>query len=230
MGEIDKTTQDSLQKPGQTSGGEGETTPKDTAKTYTETELQKAISDALAQKGRDAKTLADQAAGLKAQQDAIQAKEAELAEIQKQIDEAELEAARYDPDKLRTYQARQAEKQQRQSVEAERRQLAKEKAELERSRAEHQAEIDGARQLAMETKIYEIAARHEVNPAILKELKLTTVEQVETVAKHLSGMTPKEQKEEAAQFTPDSGVTKGGTAEKSEEQQLKERYPSMHKK
>ena len=175
-------------------GSEG-TTP--TPKTYTQEDLDKALQADRIARGRDAKTLTDREASLTAQQSAIQAREAEMAEIQKQIDEAELEAARYDPDKLRTYQARQAEKQHRQSLEAERRQLAKEKAELDRSKAEHEAEIQAARQAAMEAKVYEIAAKHEINPAILKDLKLTTVEQLETVAKHLGGMTPKEQSAEA---------------------------------
>jgi len=194
---------------GQPSPGESQETPKPEAKTYTEQEVQKQISDALAKAGRDAKTLADREASLTAQQGAIQAREAEVAEIQRQVDEAELEAARYDPDKLRAYQARQAEKHHRQSLEVERRQLAKEKAELDRSKAEHEAELQAARQAAMEAKVYEIAAKHEVNPAILKDLKLTTVEQLETVAKHLGGMTPKEQSAEAAKMTPDSGVTIG---------------------
>jgi hypothetical protein len=68
----------------------------------------------------------------------------------------------------------------------------------------------------MDTKVYEIAARHELNPedlkAGLKDLNLTTVEQAEALAKRLkpTGERPPEGETEKKTTTPVSVPTTGG--------------------
>jgi chromosome segregation ATPase len=199
---------DEITKPGQdkeqpTSGGKPESTSTIQAKTYTEAELQKAKNDALAAAGRDAKALAEKEASLKAQEEAIKARKAEIEEIEKRIDEAELEAAKGDPEKLREYQAKKSYKDRLVNLENMKKDLDKREEVLNRSKAEHEEEVKTARETLLEIKIWEIGEKYGVDPVLLKDLNLPTVDQIEAVAKRLSEAAPKET------ITPDSGVTSG---------------------
>jgi len=219
MDETEGTKQDSLPGGGQTSAGAGGTTSTKDAKTYTEEEKQKevekAVSDALAEKGRDAKTLSDREAKLKDQEESIKKTKAEVDGWLKQKEEAELEEARSDPDKMHEYQRKQAEKQRKAELDAKEVDLKRREGEIERSKAEHEAEVKAARETMMEIKLWEIGSKYGIDPTALKELNLPTVEQVEAVAKRIGTLKP-EQKEEGETgskgtkpFTPDSGVTSG---------------------
>mgnify|MGYP000337451006 CR=1 FL=1 len=217
---------------GQPSPGETQETSQ-TAKTYTQEEVDKAINDALAAKGRDAKRLSEWEASLKSQQLEIEATKADIAEMQRRMDEAELEAARYDPDKLKEYQARKSIKDQMAELEKARKDLKRQQDELARSKAEHEAEVEAARKATLEIKLWEIAARYEVDPSLLKDLNPQTEEQAEKIAKRLSGLTKKPEGEKAKEFIPDSGVTIGAGGTPTTEQLDKmtpEQYAAWRKK
>ncbi len=224
---------DTLQGTGQPSPEAQETSPKD-AKTYTEEEFNKRVSDALAKAGRDAKALADQKASIEAQQQEIEATKAEIAEMQKRIDEAELEAARGDPSKLREYQAKKSYKDRIATLDAREKDLKKQQAAFARDKAEHTEKVRAAEEVTLGIKLYEIAARHELNPedlkAGVKDLNLTTVEQAESLAKRM-GQRPPETKGETT--TPVSVPTTGGTRSPTQEQREKmpmEDYAALRKK
>lgn len=227
MDEPKGNPQDSLQKPGQASGGTEGTTPKE-AKTYTEQEVEKAKNDALAAAGRDAKSLETKEAAINAREEAIKAEEAKIDEIRRQRDVEELAEARGDPDKLAAYQAKKGREQEDTDLKAQRSAIKKDREQLDRDKAEHEAEIKAARETQLEIELWKIAEAEGVDPVelkdMMKDLNLTTVEQAKVAAKRLN---KKPVDGTAKSLIPVSGVTSGGTGEKSEEKKLKERYPTM---
>lgn len=196
-----------LSSEGQTSEGEQETSQ---TKTYTEEEHQKGINDALATKGRDFKSLSEEKAAIKAEREAIETEKAKQADWERQREQVELEEARRDPDKLAAWQKRQTEKTRDAEFTKREADLKKSEADFRKREAEHEAEIKSARESRMEMAIFELGAKYEINPTVLKDsakdLDLTTVEQVEALAKRLSGM----QKRPSEAIIPASGVTSGG--------------------
>lgn len=214
MDEIAKASQDSLPTTGRTSDSVGESTSQGT-RTYTEDELRKAVNDALAKAGRDAKALASERARITAEREAFEAAKKEWAEKEKELEEAELEKAKADPDAFRKYQAKIAEERKR--LKERERQLIEKEAALERSRAEHEAELQAMRDLQREIKINEIAAKTGVDASFLKELGLENVEQIELVAQKLNNLIAKV-KGETAKISPDSGITSGSLGVFSPEQ------------
>lgn len=190
---MDETTkqQDASAKDS-SAGKEGSTS----ARTYTESDVQKAVSDALSKAGRDAKSLEGREQSLKEREEAIRAKEAET-------ETKELEEAKSDPQKLQTYQAKKARKEQQQDIEAQKAQVKKERAELERDKVEHEAELKAARETQREIAIWKIAEKYSVDPVMLKDLNIP-LDQTEAVAKRL-------QKPKEGETKVDSGVTSGGS-------------------
>lgn len=223
MSEKDETKeikQDSSQVTEDTSGGSKGSTSETKAKTYTEEEVQKVIkkaeSDALSKAGRTATALEKREAAIKAKEDAI-------AEQERQKDAAELEEAKTDPDKMAVYRAKQTRKQQETD-------LKKERAELDRDKADHEAEITAVREAQKEITIWQVASAKNIDPMRLKTLSdkfnIEGKENLEELAAEIASGKP----EPTTETKVDSGVTSGGIGEKSEEQRLKERYPSMYKK
>jgi len=208
--------EDTLQENGQPSSEEKGTSPKE-AKTYTEKEFQERVSDALAKAGRDAKSLADQKASIEAQQQEIDATKAEINEMQKRIDEAELEAATGDPDKLRELQAKKSYRDQLADLSTKKKELDRREAEITRKEAEHAETVKAAEQHQMEMSLWEIAAEAEINPQTLKdgvkELNLTTVEQAKALAKRLkpTGERPPGGEVEGEKVTPIPVPTTGSS-------------------
>ena len=190
MDKTNETKQDSSQVNEDSSGGGKGTTSDTEARTYSEDELGKAVNDALAKAGRDAKTLADKEADLNARQEAINAKQAEIDEQERQRDAAELEAARSDPNLMKVYQDKQSQKRESASIGAQKADIKKQRDALDRDKAEHESEIKAARETQMEIEIWKIAEAEGVDPAQLKDtmkdLDLTTVEQAKSVAKRLN--------------------------------------------
>ena len=215
MDEIKETQKDSPQELGKAPEGSEETTPKDQAKTYTEKEIEeikaKAAQDARVTAGRDAKTLSDWEASLKTQQQEMDDTKSEISKMQEQIDQAELEAARGDPVKLRELQAKKSYKTLLADLEGKKKELKKERDNFERDKAEHASKIKAAEETQLEIEIWKIANTESVDPVELKDtmkdLKLTTVEQAKTVAKRLN----KKPKDETPvkKSTHDSLVTSG---------------------
>ena len=204
MDETTKTTQDVSPAKGTPSGGKPGTTSEETPQTYTEEQTQKMVSDALSKAGRAAKSLEQRETDIKTREDAIRAKE----ETQ---EAAELEKLKEDPDALAAYKDKKVIKQER--------------AQLERDKAEHAAEIQSAREAQKEITIWQVASAKNIDPMRLKTLSdkfsIEGKEKLEELADEIgSGKTDK-------QIDVDSGMTTGGTGEKSEEQRLKDRYPTM---
>jgi len=231
---------DTLQgTPGQSSTVKDQGTSEEKSKTYTDEDVKKQVSDALAAAGRSAKQLADREASLKAQEESIKTSQAQIEEFQRQRDQAELEEAQGDPDKMREYQRKQAQKSQITNIESQKAELKKQQEELARDKAEHEAEVKSARETQMEVKLWQIAAAEKVDPVELKdtvkELNLTTIEQAQAVAKRLRKVAPKTSTDSGAEtteeqpFTPDSGVTSGTKGEYTPEQFEKLSMPEKAK-
>lgn len=180
---------------------EGQQGTSEQPRTYTEADMIKARSDALAAAGRDAKSIEKQRE--EANRLLAEAQEAADKARQRQRD-AELEAAKDDPDELsRIRKAHQIED----DLNKERTEFNKEKATLERERAEHQAEIEEAQSTKREIMVWDVATKHNVDAERLKDLsekyKLSTKEEIDELARQIG--KPKEP------VLSDSGRTTGGT-------------------
>jgi hypothetical protein len=246
MDETKGTTKDPLQPTGQASEGDKGITPKAETKTYTQEDVNRAIekakNDALAAAGRDAKTLAQRQADLDARDAGIKAQQAEIDDIKRQRDAAELEEARRDPSKLTAYQARKAKEQEQQSLQAEKEALKKDRAAFERDKAEHTAAIQAAQEMQLEIDVWEIGAEFGINPVTLKDtmkdLNLTTAEQAKALAKSMKDALKRPAETEGEtkpeeEFNPASGVTSGIGANPTNEQLDKasmEEYAALRKK
>lgn len=190
------TQQDSLER--QASAAQGETSEGKT-QTYTKTDVQKQISDALAAAGRDAKSIAairKQAESLKADADR------RAADVDRREQEHELrerESLSDDPAALSDFQ-RRADLRKR---EAETKRVAQE---ADRKLAEADAGLAEVAQWRREQAASVLASRYAVNASLLLEFTDGTTEKMEKLAQTLS--------ERGANTAPplpkpDSGVTKG---------------------
>jgi hypothetical protein len=226
-----------LSSEGQASEGEAQGTSTKEARTYTEEELNKATekakNDALAAAGRDAKKLSDWEASLKAQQSETEGTRAEISKIQEQIDQAELEAARGDPAKLKELHAKKSYKNMLADLETQKKELAKQRQQLDRDKAETAETVKAAQQHQMETKVYEIAAKYDLNPedlkAGIKDLNLTTVEQAEALAKRLGRLPEGEKKTTIPVSVPTSGGRHGEPTQEQLEKMSMEDYAAYVK-
>jgi hypothetical protein len=190
MDETKETQENSLQEKETASKGSEGTTPTEKAKTqYTQEEVDKLLQADRIKRGRDDKTLTNRGADLDAREEAVKAREAKADELERQQDAAELAAARGDPVKLAVYQAKQADKTRAKSLNEREAAIVKREQEQTRKEAEHAETVKSTQQTQLEMKLYEIAAKHEINPEELKkgmaELNLTTAEQVESLAKRI---------------------------------------------
>jgi DNA repair exonuclease SbcCD ATPase subunit len=201
MDETTGTAQDSVPVEEQASAGDAGSTSGQDASTHTDEEIQKAVSDALAAKGRDVKKLSAWEARLKAQEESIKAAKAGIEEFKRRRDEAELEEARTDSGKLIEFQRKKA-------LDVREAELKKQREELNRQRMEHDAEVKSAKETLTEIKLWQIGAKYGINPATLKGLNLPSLEDVETVAKQIGRIAP-QSSESAKSFNPDSGMTSG---------------------
>ena len=172
----------------------GEKGTSEQPKTYTEEEKAKAVSDALSAAGRIAKQLDQQREALEAERKQLTASRVQW---QREKDEAELEAARDDPDALKSLRARQ--KQSEREAELDRREQ-----ELKISGEKHAEALKGVAQYTKERNAHEIAARLNVDFELLMKFTDGSTEAMEELAKAL----PK--KGEATILRPDSGRTIGG--------------------
>lgn len=187
-------SQDSTKASGDTSGGSKGITSGKTPQTYTQEQTRNMVSDALAKAGRDAQTLEQREAAVKAQEDANKAE-------QERKDAAELAEAQGDPDKMAVYEKKQAEKQRRANLDTR-------EAELNKREAENAAEIQAAKEIQKGNTIREIATEHKVDPVRLKDLSvkfsIEGKEKLEELADEIgSGKTDH-------QIDVDSGITSGG--------------------
>jgi hypothetical protein len=175
--------------------------------------MQKAVSDALAKAGREAKALEAREARLKD----LEARETalKLAEEagQKAREGAELAALQDDPERLSVYQYRKKVKEQEEALKAER-------AKFDAERASHQEELTFAQKVRRSTVMGEIAG--EFQDGDPKELEQicdnlgigSEPERIRAVA-GVKWQKPSAKPEGEAGVKPDSGVTSGGSADTS---------------
>lgn len=210
---------DEIKEPKQDTSQVEDTPEKEKESTSTEPETftketqEKAVNDALSAAGRDAKTITEKSA--EAERILQNAKRIgdEAKEQRRKRDEAARESVKDDPDALKSLE----EKQRQRDVDTQLTEREeKVKGEEEHIKADkEQVRIQQRTQLAAE-----VAVAKGVNmDALLKLTQEDSREAMEATAELL----PK--KEEKLPLKTDSGTTTGG--EKSEEQKLKDRYPSM---
>jgi hypothetical protein len=138
-------------RQGQPSNGTDGSTSK-SPRTYTEAEYQKAVSDALARAGRDAKSLAEREARLKAREESSRRQEAEYNAVKK------------DPAKLSAYELRKKALEEQESLKGEKERLARERADFEQ-------DLTLAQKLKRSALIEEIAGEfRDGDPAELEKL------------------------------------------------------------
>ncbi|KKM24190.1 hypothetical protein LCGC14_1607570 [marine sediment metagenome] len=168
-----------------TPGDASKVSPEDTPK-YSQKAYEAAVHAAKSEAGRTVKAL-------EAREQAVRDVEAKEAERQKARDLKEREAVKGDPDKLSIVE-------ERQNLRNEKAEVARQKAENEATAAKNLVAIEAANATKLETAIFEIAKKHEVDPATLKKLNITDLKQLEGIAKAISEKKP---------FV-DSGKNKGG--------------------
>jgi len=219
MDETIETQENPLSETEKASEGSEGTTPTTEAKThYTQEELEKLLQADRIKRGRDDKSLTDRKATLDAQAESLKAGLAKIDEWERQRDAEELAEAKEDPDKWAKYQAEQVEKRRARSLDERESAIAKREQEQNRKEAEYAGKVKVAEEVTLGMKLYEIAARYEINPEDLKkdmkDLNLTTEAQVESLAKRLkpTGERPPEgeTKGEERITTPVSVPTIGG--------------------
>ena len=174
MDETDKATQDA-----KTSGSKATITSGGKEKTYTEREVTKMVSDMKAAAGREQKKLADQIEA--ARQDGEKANN-RLNELQKQIDEAELDKARDDPELLKLYQRKRETEDKVKDIESRERDLAKREAQLE-------SDKKAIAEANVEAMVVEVALKYGLSIETLENLGITDREQLDKVAERIAAFT-----------------------------------------
>jgi len=238
MDETEETQENSLQKKETASAGSEGTTPTAETKTqYTQEEVDKLLQADRIKRGREDKSLSDRKAELDAQQESMRDGLAKIDDWERQRDAEKLAEAQRDPAKMRAYQAEQAEKQRKRSLDEREATLKKERAEFEREKATTAEAVRAAQEHTLGMKLYEIAARYELNPEDLKkdmkDLNLTTEQQVENLAKRLKPAGERlpegEDKGEEKPITPVSVPTIGGRTGKLSPEQFEKLSPGQKK-
>jgi hypothetical protein len=209
-------------------------TPTATPKTYSEEEhqaaVEKAKNDALAAAGRTAKQLGDKEATLTSQEQAIKDGQAKLAERQRVLDEAELALVRQDPARLRDYQARKAKELELGEIEKAKEQLRLDKEAFNREKAEHAGTVQAAKDTLLEIGLWKIGTKYNVDPQVLKDLNLSSLEKAEEVAKRIGTRPPMGGAATQTELEPDSGLTSAGMAGQLTPEQFTKLSPEEKKK
>jgi hypothetical protein len=216
-----ETTKDTIpvsDTQGQDSTAETQRDSK-TARSYTEEEVEKKFSQQRSILDKKIASLEKQLKDSEATKSELEAMKQKLAGYEEQREQSELAEARRDPDKLAAWQKKQNEKTRDAEFATRETNLKKREAELNKREAEHAETVKAAQETQLEMALWEIGAKHKVNPVILKDtmkdLNLTTVEQAEALAKRLSGTGERPPETE---FNPISGVTSGTSGEPTAEQ------------
>ena len=194
MDETKETKQDSSPSEDTPAGSEG-TTSK--VKTFTEEDVEKLVSNRLAAKGRDAKSLETREATIKAQEEANRTASLDLERLRLDAQRKELESVADDPDAkkalLRSYD------------------LDKREREIEDQRKQNEAAVgrmfSDAETLAIEYNLKPSDLLSAANPEAMKLLAKNLALQRE-----LDAVKTKETPEtETSGFTPDSGTSDAGS-------------------
>ena len=190
MDETKETKQDSSPSEDTSAGSEG-TTSKET-KTFTEEDVEKLVSNRLAAKGRDAKSLETREAVVKAQEEANRTANLELERQRLDAQRRELESID-DPEAkkalLRTYDVEKREREHEEKVK-------RDKEAIERM-------FSDAETLAIEHNLKPSDLLSAANPEAMKLLAKNLALQRELDATKTKGQTSPD----STGFTPDSGTS-----------------------
>ncbi len=194
MDETKETKQDSSLNEDTSAGSKGTTSQ---VKTFTEEDVEKLVSNRLAAKGRDAKSLETREAAIKAQEEANKTAGFELERQRLETQRKELESVADDPDAkkalLRSYD------------------LDKREREIEEKRQQDEAAVgrmfSDAEALAIEYNLKPSDLLVAPNPEAMKLLAKNLALERELDATKAKKETPKE---EESGFTPDSGTSDAG--------------------
>lgn len=162
--------------------------------TFTEDQVKKAVSDALAKAGREAKSLSEK-------ETAIAAREKAISEAEARRETEERERLKDKPEELTIYDRKR-------QMDAEAKRIAEEKKAIEADKASHQAELDEAKALKHEMAVFNLATELNVDANTLKDTGIADLEQL----KKVGAMLPKK----SVSVQVDSGKTAGGSTLTSE--------------
>jgi len=189
-------------------------------KTYTETELQKAISDAKAAAGRVTAGVQKQLDGIKAQYDTLA----------RQVEERELDSVRSDPAKLTAYQSRKALDARVRDLDTREATLNEREATLnerEVSLTEREAAV---KKLDAAAAVKRLASEHGIEESRLASLGIEDAGTLERVAVAMSGKAPAPKPQPVGRV--DSAKSRGGSSLEgmSPEQKIAKGLDDMRRK
>jgi hypothetical protein len=204
MGETNEAVKDAKQTSNSATPSTPQTgsTSQETPKTFTESDMQKAVSDALAKAGRDAKALTEQRALLDKEKTEHSAWQTEREKAQREKEDAALDEATKDaPEQKATL------KQYREKLREERRKLDEDRVAFEQERTAHSGDIETAKQTRFEIDVFDAAKAAGVDAQSLKDaatdLSITGQPAIEKLAARMP-------KKATAQEHVDSGKTVWG--------------------
>ena len=203
MDETEKAEQDTSKE----TPGSGDTiTPDEKGKTFTEAQVTKKLSDAKAAAGREQKKLTEQIEAATKESESLRQNaeiiNGKLTALQQQIDDAELDKARDDPQLLNLYQRKHDLETRAATLEERERKVATGEAQLK-------ADKDAIASAKAETTVVKVAIKYHLNIEDLSDLGITDEEALEKVAAKLAGGKPAKKEKDADDLTPDSGLGSG---------------------
>jgi len=196
-----KVTPEGTPPSGQSSpAGPGSTSTVEEPKTHTTSQVTKLLSDSLAEAGRAKKAVEVERDSLKSQLATVNTSLKDLEEAKDQLQKDMDELSKDDPDKAKLAQRLK-------ELDASLKSLKADRSKLEAEKLEHGETVKLATETLAEIAIWEIGAKYNLDPVMLKSLNLP-VDQTEAVAKSI-GTVPKPEPPTET-LIPDSGVTSGG--------------------
>lgn len=220
MGDETKDTgQDTPQVVGQSSDSDEGTTSQAKAAepTFSKAQVDKMLSDAKAEFGRERARLTRESESAKQELSDVKghldSTNSRLEAIQSQIDRAELEKARNDPEMVKLYQQRRDVEKQSRDLETQRRTLARDVAQHKADKEAWESERRGA-------TIEAIATKHGLKAEDLSDLGISDTALLDKVAAKVAGKKPggESSQEGQSDFKPDSGMSSGGIGKPTNEQ------------
>ncbi len=203
MDESKEATKDTKQTSTSAASSEGQKASTSTPQTFTEEQVkareQKAISDALAKAGREAKAIETAKADITAREAKVKQweKEREDAELDRVSNEAPEDQRETTKGQLKAYKDR---------LRAERQEIDKREAALKAKESEWEGLINETKATKFEVAVFTLAEKYGVSADVLKDkaakLNITDMEAVEELASVMPKKTVIEE--------PDSGKTAGG--------------------
>ena len=200
MDETKETAQGNSEKT--TSGSEAGTTSDKKGKTFTEEQVQKSLSDAKAEFGRERVTLTKERDALKSD---LESTTSRLGDLEKRINETELEGIRDNPELLKAYQQRQDLGTKAKALEVKERELAQREAQIK-------ADVDTIASERKGATVASTAVKYGLNIEVLDSLGVDDPEALDKVAAAIVAGKPKTS-EGGEGIIPDSGMSSGGLSD-----------------